>query len=292
MIRSLHLGPVLALGTGLLVLACGGGEPGTADEAETAGAAAGPRLYVLDCGHITTSDMSLFTPGENEGVELELVISCYLIRHPDGTLLWDTGVPDALAEQPDGMTNGPFHIWVERTLESQLEEIGVTPEEIDYLAISHLHFDHTGNANRFARSIWLVQEGDFDAGFGPDPESYRFDPSSYAELEARAMKIDGDHDVFGDGSVVILSAPGHTPGHQVLFVDLAEHGPTVLSGDLYHFAGNREARRIPVFNWDAEASFASIDRIEATLETRGATLIIQHDPEQFARLPHAPDYLK
>ncbi len=104
--------------------------------------------------------------------------------------------------------------------------------------------------------------------------------------------LDGKHDVFGDGSVIIMPAPGHTPGHQVLFVDLLEAGPIMLSGDLYHFTENRLHRRVPVFNFDAEMTLQSMETIEAFLTATGATLWIQHDLEQNASIPHSPTYVR
>ena len=155
--------------------------------------------------------------------------------------------------------------------------------------MSHLHYDHAGNANDFAASIWLVQRPEHEAAFG-DPQGF-FDRTLYAALEtSETLLIDGDHDVFGDGRVVIRSAPGHTPGHQVLFVDLAETGPLVLSGDLYHFPESRTLKRVPTFNFDEAETLASMDAVEDFLIESGARLWIEHDSAANALLDKAPAY--
>ncbi len=253
------------------------------------------KVYAFECGQITVSNVSMFSPGHDEGQSKELTDSCFLVRHAKGTLMWDTGLSDALAAEPNGVTagGGLFQLKVKKTLASQLEEAGIEPAEVDYLAMSHLHSDHTGNAALFAGATWIVQRPEHDAAFGPEPARYRFDPASYAALQdGKTMVIDGDYDVFGDGSVVILAAPGHTPGHQVLFLDLAKNGPVVLSGDLFHFTKNRAYARVPAFNFDRAESLRSIDRVEGLIARTKATMWIQHDKEQMATIAHAPVFVE
>lgn len=252
------------------------------------------KLYVMDCGHILARDLSIFSPGVDEGASKEMSVACYVVEHPNGTLVWDTGLPDALIESPDGIEyyDGAFNFSVKRTMQSQLAEIGLAQENIDFLALSHLHSDHVGNANAFATSTWLVQLGEHDAAFGQHPEHSGFDPKTYSELaDAKTILLSGDHDVFGDGSVVILSAPGHSPGHQVLFVDLSETGPVILSGDLYHYQSNRENYRIPIFN-DKPVSVQSFARIDNIIKATGAELWMAHDLPQFKTMKLAPLYYK
>jgi glyoxylase-like metal-dependent hydrolase (beta-lactamase superfamily II) len=253
------------------------------------------KLYVFDCGYITANDLSIFSAeGYYKGETKELAGSCYLIQHPtNGMLIWDVGLSDSLAANPEGVVvgGGAFTLKVKKTLASQLQEIGVNPADVTYIAFSHLHFDHTGNANEFATSTWLVQEPEYTAGFGPDAEKLFFDPASYSKLkDGKVTKLNGDHDVFGDGSVVIYAAPGHTPGHQVLFVDLPKTGPLVLSGDLYHFEMNRVFRRVPAFNFNQEESRIAIERIEDIVAREDATFWIQHDLEQNATIKHSPEF--
>ena len=273
-------------------LACSGGQPaeeqivGAAPSEETS---ASLRLYLFDCGHLRIADPGRFSLTMDEVSTLELSVPCYLIEHPDGTLLWDAGLSDSLAEgSPHTQANGTVTT-VTATLRAQLEELGYQPADITYLALSHLHYDHAGNANDFVASTWLVQRPEHEAAFG-DAQGF-FDRALYAELEnSETMLLDGDHDVFGDGTVVIKSAPGHTPGHQVLFVDLAETGGVVLSGDLYHFPENRTLKRVPTFNFDEAQTLASMDAIEDFMGTSGARLWIEHDFAANARLDKSPAY--
>lgn len=249
------------------------------------------RLYVLSCGNVTINDLSLLTPGENQGEKKKLTNSCFLIDHPRGKLLWDTGISDSIGADPVTVFDGAFDLSVTHPLLDQLEGIGVSPDQVNHLAFSHFHDDHTGNANHFGSAQLLIQRAEYDAAFGPDPQRYGFDPTSYEELrEEQALILDGDHDVFGDGRVRILPAPGHSPGHQVLFVELEHTGPVLLSGDLYHFAEARERRTVPSFNADPDASRASMQSIEAFLARHQAELWIQHDFEQMSSLRHAPGY--
>ena len=247
------------------------------------------RLYVFDCGHLRIPDPGRFSLFPHEVSTLELSVPCYLIEHPDGTLLWDAGLSDSLAEgSPHTQANGTVTT-VTATLRAQLEELGYQPADITYLALSHLHYDHAGNANDFVASTWLVQRPEHEAAFG-DAQGF-FDQALYAELEnSETMLLDGDHDVFGDGTVVIKSAPGHTPGHQVLFVDLAETGGVVLSGDLYHFPENRTLKRVPTFNFDEAQTLASMDAVEDFLMESGARLWIEHDFAANALLDKSPAY--
>lgn len=250
-------------------------------------------LHVLDCGNITLADKSLMSPGVDQGKPIELVNTCYVIEHPKGALLWDSGLPDALAAAPNGFTSGPFTMRRKATLVNQLRLLGHTPESIDYVAFSHLHGDHAGNANLFEHSNWLVQKVEHDAAFGPEAAAQGFDKTQYASLQgATKTLLTGDHDVFGDGTVRILSTPGHTMGHQVLKLNLPQTGVVVLSGDLWHFRENRERRGVPVFNWNKDQTLASMDRIEKFLRENNARLIIQHDPQDIGALGALPATLR
>ena len=264
------------------------------------GSAAGSdalRLYVMDCGAMRGLPRERFLPDQGEDGELSLVNRCYLVQHPQGLLLWDTGLPSALSwwivrTLAWVASLGEYDLELDRTLADQLSEIGVAPADIDYVAFSHLHTDHVGAANDFAGSTWLVQRPELDVAFDGSGRA-GFDASYYDALEQSERRVlEGDHDVFGDGRVVILSAPGHTPGHQCLFLDLADTGPVVLSGDLYHTLRNRELRLAPSFNVDREQSVRSMERIEAFLAERGARLLIQHDPDSNRDVPLSPLYLE
>ena len=249
----------------------------------------GLKLYALDCGQIQLPDMGMFSDtGEYDGPPGTLMAPCFVISHPKGTLLWDTGLGDKLVGQGPVTVDGGITLQVERSLQSQLQLIGV--QKIDYLAFSHFHFDHTGNANAFRDAQWLVNRQELDTSLASadafvNPDDIR--PSR----QTRMIHLEGDHDVFGDGSVKILRSPGHTEGHQVLLLRLANSGPVILSGDLYHTRENRHYQRVPAFNANRADTLASMNRIETLARNLGARIVIQHDPQDFSALPSAPAYL-
>jgi N-acyl homoserine lactone hydrolase len=282
--RRLWLLGVLALATLAAVAPCG-----TA-RAQTPAPAV--KLYIFDLGQLKSANPQ---PLLDRGVTVtDMSVVAYLIVHPRGTLLWDTGtIPDELVK-PEGTTIA--RATVKKTLARQLAEIGYKPADITYLALSHYHYDHSANANAFAGSTWLVQRPERAAMFPDAPPANPIDPNvsaKFAALKAsKTVLLDGDHDVFGDGSVVILSTPGHTPGHQSLFVKLANFGPLVLSGDLYHYPAERMLKDFLPFAGrgnDAQEA-ASKAKVEALLKDKAATLWIQHDIAADAKLKKSPGY--
>jgi len=243
------------------------------------------QLYVLDCGQNVGKDQSRWSPGVNEGKAIEFSDNCYLIRHDKGLLLWDTGVPDAVAAMPDGMVvaNGAITYRRVKTLAAQLEQLGVKPTGITHVAVSHTHGDHVGNIALFPSSMVLIQAAEYDwAMAGPNKPAF--------STTQTIKKLEGDHDVFGDGSVTIVSTPGHTPGHQSLLVQLPKTGWLLLSGDAVHFQDNWTHKRVPQMNFNRDQTLASLQRIAALLEERKAQLWINHDKQQSARLRYAPAY--
>jgi len=265
-----------------------------------AGSGSGPatveRMYVIECGENHVKDLSRWTPGINVGKPHVFGDYCYLIKHAQGWMLWDTGNPDRYAAMPDGFTaapNAPITAYMKKPLAESLKEIGVAPADIKYIALSHSHGDHSGNANLFAASTWLVQAAEYDALFGPEAKKYGLPAANFEKLKgATTIKLNGDYDVFGDGSVVIKSTPGHTPGHQSLLVRLPKRGPVLLSGDLVHLAYSWNNHIVPSFNADVAQSGRSIDAMkEFTLKT-GAVIWINHDKEQQASIPKAPAWVE
>ena len=254
------------------------------------------RLYVLDCGKITVANGSSmgFKPGEL--ATSNMVTPCFLIVHPRGTMMWDTGeIPDsAFKSGVRPQTAGAFT--VDRPLLPQLAAIGYTPADITYLALSHYHGDHVANANAFAGSTWIVQKGDRDAIFGPRDAEKKLgavgDPAYFTNLaKSKTLLLNGeDHDVFGDGTVVIKFTPGHTPGHQSLFLKLAKTGPVLLSGDLYHYPEEITYKRIPSFDTDKEQTARSRAMIEDFVKKNNAQLWIQHDYTAGIKRKIAPEF--
>ncbi|HUP98556.1 MAG TPA: N-acyl homoserine lactonase family protein [Usitatibacter sp.] len=243
------------------------------------------RLYVIDCGHGMAGDLSRWTPGLNAGKTMPFVDNCYLIKHRQGWMLWDTGVPDAVAAMPAGQKpEDPRSVHWNRstTLAAELQKLGVRPGDIMYVAISHTHTDHVGNVEMFPQSMLLVQKAEYEwPGPGGKP---RFKP------EHPVTKLEGDRDVFGDGSVTILTTPGHTPGHQSLLVRLPKTGAVVLSGDMVHFQDNWENRRLPAMNADAPKTAASMQRVADLMAKEKAKLWINHDKAQRDTQKLAPDF--
>ena len=238
------------------------------------------RLYVLDCGISTPPNVDNYGLKPNEVADTRMVTPCFLIAHLRGTLMWDTG------EIPDGAFSGGVspqklnNYTVDRPLLPQLAAIGHTPPDITYLALSHYHGDHVANAKEFAKSTWIVQKGDRDAILAPRPEGSRVpDPKFFEGLaSSKTILLNGeDHDVFGDGTVVIKSTPGHTPGHQSLFLKLANTGNVLLSGDLYHYPEEITYKKVPNFDTDREQTAKSRQKIEDFVKANHAQLWIQHD---------------
>ena len=276
----------------LLAAGCGGAPAEAEPEAAPQVAEAAPatlKLYIFECGRLTFDDVTRFGIENDETDVRELVVPCYIVEHPDGRMLWDGGLPSAYTDPDARPDNAVF----DRTLADQLADLdlGFDLTTLDYVAFSHLHYDHVGVANEVVGATWLVQQPEYDAMFVEPDAVPTAQPALYDNLaNAETVILDGDHDVFGDGRVRILSAPGHTPGHQVLFLDLAETGPLVLSGDLYHFRVSREHRRVPTFNFDAEMTLASMEKVETFVAESGATFWIEHDYELFRTLHTAPAY--
>ena len=249
------------------------------------------RMYVINCGENHTNDVSRWTPGVNVGKPHVFSNHCYLIKHAQGLMLWDSGNPDRLAALPKGLTNpaGTITAFMKKPLAESLKEIGVAPADIKHFAMSHGDGDHSGNANLFTSSTLYIQRAEYAAVFGSEPQKFGFIPANFEKIRANpAMIINGDYDVFGDGSVVIKPAPGHTPGHQVLLVRLPKTGPVLLSGDMVHLQYSWNYRVVPSFNFDVQQSMQTIDSMKAFAAQSRAQLWVNHDLEQHAKIPKAP----
>ncbi len=252
--------------------------------------AANVRLTVFDCGSIQMSDVSQFSLTNEETTVRELFVPCYLVEHPRGKLVWDAGLPLEFVGR-DGFESQPgMSLSYAVSFLDQLAELNLTPADIDLVAFSHMHFDHVGAANQFQSAQLLIQDTEYQAAFVDNNNPY-FQADLYEGLRGSEKSLlSGDHDIFADGSVVIVSAPGHTPGHQVLLVRLENFGPLILSGDLYHFRESRELKRAPEFNTDAQQTFDSMDKVEALIRREGATFWIEHDKALADTLELAPAY--
>lgn len=243
------------------------------------------KLYILNCGEGVAGDISRWSPGVDVGKSMPMAENCYLMHHVQGWLLWDTGIADAIAALPNGQAPSDpraIHWYRPKTLAAELNAVGVKPSDVKYLAISHTHPDHVGNVEMFPEAILLVQKAEYE---WPNPLGVgRFKP------EHPVKKLEGDYDVFGDGSVTIISTPGHTPGHQSLLVKLPKTGAIVLSGDAVHFKSNWDNRRVPSINADKEQTATSMQRIADIIAKEKAQLWINHDKAQRDTLKMAPDF--
>jgi len=257
-----------------------------------------PRLYVFD-GGVLKSETDRYRLTDADVEEVSLSVASYLIVHPRGVLMWEAG---AVADHERSGGVGFEQHLVRRdgqerfvklapTLESQLAAAGYKPSDVTHLAMSHYHWDHTADANMFAGAQWLVSKLEYDAMFSADPPGGAR-PETYSALrDSRKTLITTDeYDVFGDGTVVIKRAPGHTEGHSVLYVKLANTGGVVLSGDLYHYPAERSLRRVPTFEVSQEETAASREEIEQYLKRMNAQLWIQHDLVAHRKLKKSPEY--
>ena len=239
------------------------------------------RLYVLDCGTAHAPDQSRWSPGVNVGQPIDIVDNCYLIHHEQGYLLWDTGVPDDLFGK-DQPASGPIPWRRSKTLASQLAALGVQPADIRFVGISHTHGDHVGNVDLFPGATVLIQKAEYDWAFASATKPF----SANHPVE----KLEGEKDVFGDGSVRIVPTPGHTPGHESLMIDLPQTGWLLLSGDVAHFQDNFDNRRVPGGNTDKAQSIASMQHVADLLEKNHAQFWINHDAKQAAGIRYAPEF--
>jgi N-acyl homoserine lactone hydrolase len=256
--------------------------------------AAVQRIYVIDCGENHAKDVSSWTtaPGD-KGQPYVFSNNSYVIQHRNGWMLWDSGNADRIGTAGQTNPRGTLTAYMPKPLVASLKEIGLAPGDIGYFAMSHSHGDHSGNANLFGASRIYMQAPEYNAIRGPAPEKMGIAPANFKDLpEANVVKLNGDHDVFGDGSVVIKSTPGHTPGHQSLFVRLPKRGPVLLSGDMVHLKTNWDATRVPLTNFDRERSLQSMNEMKAFLKQTGAELWINHDPQQSRSLPKAPKFIE
>jgi N-acyl homoserine lactone hydrolase len=259
--------------------------------AQGGAAVATPRIYIFENGHIRGLDTQLFgLKREEVKGTTDFVNVSYLIAHPKGTLQFDAGGIEDSHFKGAPVVEGVMT--ADKPLLPQIVSTGHRVSDITYFVLSHYHSDHTANANAFAGSTWIVQKAERDYMFSDKPTGI-IQPASYAKLRDAKTRVlnNEDLDVFGDGSVRVVATPGHTPGHQVLFVRLANVGPVVLAGDLYHFPEEATLDRVPGFDVDAAQTRASRAKVQALLKETGAKLWIEHDIATHAPLPKAPKWV-
>lgn len=251
------------------------------------------RLYTLDCGRIDFEDEHVFSDtGEHDGQKGTLPVPCFLIHHGSDWMLWDAGLGDEIAGTPSGRTKVGLHFRVPVTLRSQLEALNLKPDDIRYVGLSHLHADHSGNAALFPNATYLVSPVEL-AWAGTDPTPDGVLPDRVAAVKrAKVQPVPGDLDVFGDGTIEMISTPGHTPGHHSLMIKLAKSGPILLTGDVAHFQENYDRGLVPTENFSRAETLAAIGRVKGLAEHFKARVVIQHAVNIFDEMPKFPEYLE
>ncbi|MCQ1850995.1 N-acyl homoserine lactonase family protein [Neorhizobium galegae] len=253
-------------------------------------AAADLELWRLDCGSIVVKDLSSFSDTfAYKGESRTLTDSCYVIRHGADYLLWDTGLPAALIGKAPDLTQ-PLAPSLSVDIPTQLAKIGIKPDQIGIVGISHNHFDHLGQASTFAKATMMIGAGDWES-LHENPLPFGVMPALVQPWMDGKAKIDpasGDRDVFGDGSVTMLAMPGHTKGETALLVKLPQSGPVLLSGDVVHFEEQIGNNGVPPFNIDRAESLASMERMNRIAKQLNAKLVVQHDADDIGKLPAFP----
>ncbi len=244
------------------------------------------QLHVLDGGKIVVNKLELFSEDTTyQGQSKVLADPYYVVIHPKGKLIWDGGLPENLVGvEPLTDPSGGFTVSRKDSVKNQLKSIGLNINDIDYIALSHSHLDHVGHANSFKNSTWLVQESEYDYFLNDSAKIKHGDIYNLLKDLKKVSKLTGDYDVFGDSTVVIKSMPGHTIGHQVLYLDLGLDQPILLTGDLYHFEENRTYQRVPIFNYNIDQTKKSMKAFEAFAKSNNADVFIQHSFKDYERL--------
>jgi len=236
-------------------------------------------LTRLDCGNGFNDSRRFSDTFAYSDPKMPFTFSCYVVKHGDDYMVWDTGY------LPGSNPNAS-----KVTLGEQLTQLKIKPDQVKYVGISHFHADHTGQLDTVPNATLLIGQKEWDALTAPKPMAganvagFKHWISGGGKVEPQAA----DKDVFGDGTVVVLRTPGHTPGHQALLVRLKEKGPVILVGDAAHFHENYESNGVPGFNYDRAETIASLERIKGIAKNLKATVIIQHDPRDISKLPAFP----
>ena len=245
-------------------------------------------LWRLDCGELREGNLDEFSDTHAYvGQSKRLVVSCYLIRRGESYMLWDTGLAKSDLGKPL-VRNTTESEALSISIVDQLAKVGVRPQQVSLIGISHYHFDHTGQAADFPQAKLLMGKADLALLRQPARAARAKPLAPWIGGGAPVEEVEGDKDVFGDGSVVMLDLPGHTPGHHGLLVKLDGVGTVLLSGDVAHFRENLESNGVPIFNADRADSLASLDRFRTLGRNLHATVIIQHDERDVLKLPAFP----
>lgn len=254
------------------------------------------KMYWLDCGHMTLGDKTVFSEaGLYKGQSQDIVMSCYLIKHGEDWVLWDAGLPKKYLAGP--VVEGTFKTRLDRTIVDQLGDLGLRADDIDYVAVSHAHFDHSGQVNDFPKATLIIQRSELEAMADTENATAHymdaglFSAHLAGNRRERVRVIDGDVDLFGDGTLKTIQTPGHTPGSMALLLKLGNAGYYVLSGDQWHFTENYRRQQVPTWNYDHHQTIGSGKKLDDVIAAHHATLVIQHEPADNQKLPTLPRFL-
>lgn len=246
------------------------------------------KVFVLDGGYMIMHDLTYFTQDDSYNGQSKILENpVFIIEHPKGRLMWDVGLPDSIADRNTGALDTSETFYVRKKLINQLLDMNLTPDGINYLAVSHIHLDHIGNANYFKKSTWIVHERELESAITDQALNGYYDSLK----TSKRITFKESYDVFGDKSVIIHAMPGHTPGHTCLQIEL-KNETIFLSGDLYHFHEQRQFKRVPKFNTDVQMTLQSMDKFEKLVKEKKARVIIQHERTHYAQLPIYPKYME
>lgn len=249
-----------------------------------------PELHVLNTAELTLPytpvvdfDLGTFT----------IVVPAYLVDHPEGTVLIDTGLNHNLVRDPAGYGAGHLAGMVGQAsiedhepLPDQLDALGYAPTDIDYAVLTHLHFDHTGYLDTFGAAEFIIQRDELQYAWWPDEEQFPFFLfDDFANLrEYDVSTVEGEHDLFGDGTVLCLPTPGHTPGHQSVELSLGDDRPLILASDVAYCREAYEKERWMTFDWSVEQALESIRRIKHRAAVENARVSILHERADLDRI--------
>lgn len=251
------------------------------------------RLWALDGARMTLENSLLIVGGQGK---LTVPLPSFLIEHERGLVLFDTGLVPEAADDPHAIygelvEEAGIEMTPDQRVDRQLATIGFKPEDITHVILSHTHLDHTGGLSLFPQAQFFIQRGELGYGYWPYPAAAAFFRQADFEPIRKIgwNEVDGDFDLFGDGSIQMLACPGHTPGNASLFVQLADQS-FVLTGDTVHstYAIDSELPASPDAN--SEKAVWSIRKIKQLARARQSTIWVPHDPDQWPAFKHAPEY--
>ena len=258
----------------------------------------GMKLYVFTSGSLGGFPKAALQMGGKGNIDWAPV-GFYVIRHPKGNVIFDTGNNDRTIQDAAGWW-GPLakgfglKMTANDAIDVQLGKIGLKPADINYVVLGHMHLDHAGNMSKFPNATFVIQNDELKAAWWPDPGySVYYIPGDFVDSKKyNIIRLEGDLDLFNDRSLEVMRAPGHTPGSQFAIVRLPKTGTVVLTSDVAYLKENLDKNLIPPIpgTWSPMAMYKSYQRVRHVRDVEKASIFYAHDPEVFKATKHAPDY--